>query len=91
MTGRPLHVWRVTVTAYPPRSHWSQPDWDRDWAPGGWEPLAEWSRLDDDPAAFSWPGRRHYLSADAADDRAVLLRSWGAVVQVERSERVVWS
>lgn len=36
------------------------------------------------------PARRHFMSRSGAEDRARLLRSWGATVTIERSEPVTW-
>jgi hypothetical protein len=80
------YVYRLDVT-YPEGSH------DDDWAPEGWEPEpvmeAETGAWYEPP--FRWPAvGRLYLSRSAASRRADLLRSYGARVEVVRSEPVRW-
>lgn len=87
-----VFVWRVRVTSFPPRSHWTQEDWDPHWQPEGWE--ADLMQMPDgsvEETTFGWPtNRRHYLTAGAARRRADLLRLYGATVEVERSLPVEW-
>lgn len=89
---RPVYVYRVEVVEYPPRSHWSMPDWDPDWAPPGWEPELVGATREDpgELQTFTWPTRRHYFDQGAADDRAERLTSYGATVQIRRSLPVRW-
>lgn len=54
------------------------------WRPENWEPEV----YDGEEWEFTWPRRRNYLSQTSADRRAQLLRSWGAKVEVLRSQPV---
>jgi len=78
-------VYRLHVT-YPEGSF--EPEWE----PPGWEP-DYWVDPDTgahEPMPFRWPAERLFLSRSAAQRRAVQLRSYGAKVEVEESEPVVW-
>lgn len=79
------HVYRLHVT-YPPGSD----------APG-WAPPAWTADLREEPdtgavveVPFSWPAAHDYLSQSGANERAALLRIYGAEVVVKRSLPVQW-
>ena len=89
---RNTYVYRLDVT-YPEGSE--QPGWEpADWREGlavdlgrgsagdGYTP--EWC------ADFTWPRRRTYISAVAAERRKALLERLGAKVTVVRSAPVTW-
>jgi hypothetical protein len=61
------------------------------WEPPGWTPdrleLADGSV---EVLPFRWPVGRRYLDQTAAKERAELLRTYGAKVEVVRSNRVSW-
>lgn len=84
---RQLYAYRLVVT-YPEDSN------EVDWVPEGWEAICEkkgWSDHNhpmDIP--FAWPRRRIYFSSSAANERAELLRLYGATVTVERSNAITW-
>jgi hypothetical protein len=84
---RPVRVYRLDVT-YPPGS--LEPGWE----PPGWDPLetdTDWVVTPDDDMAWAgWPKNRLYLSASSAQRRANRFRKYGATVEVERSELVLW-
>lgn len=90
---RPVFVYRVEIVAYPPRSHWSLPDYDPHWQPPGWEPEMVDNGPEEAPSlqGFLWPARRHYFDATGANERAERLRSYGAEVEVHRSLPVRWT
>lgn len=75
---RPLYAYRLEVD-YPDGIDWSNP-------PHLWE------QPSDDPEApgFSWPRTRNYLSLSGARKRADLLRRYGCVVGIQRSEPIEW-
>jgi hypothetical protein len=61
-----------------------------DWAPTGWEPTAEWVERFK-TTEFFWPNaRKLYLSRSGARTRAKLLESFGATVDIRRTEPVQW-
>jgi hypothetical protein len=74
---RPLYAYRLVVE-YPEGVDWSNP-------PELWE-------RDPDPEApgFQWPQARRYLSYSGARKRADLLRRYGCVVGIQRSEPITW-
>ncbi len=75
---RPLYAYRLIVE-YPEGVDYMNP-------PELWE-------RDDDPDSpgFSWPRDRRYLSLSGAKKRADLLRRYGCVVGIQRSERIEWT
>lgn len=75
---RPLYAYRLEVE-YPHGIDWSNPPklWEEEY---GSEPLN----------SFSWPAHRHYLSMSGARKRAELLRRYGCVVGIQRSNRITW-
>jgi hypothetical protein len=75
---RPLYAYRLIVE-YPPGVDYMNP-------PELWE-------RDDDPDSpgFAWPRDRRYLSLSGAKKRADLLRRYGCVVGIQRSERIEWT
>lgn len=68
------------------------------WKPENWEEVCEargWIDMERETGAeftipFSWPRRRLYMSAAAAEERAKMLREYGATVKIERSNPVTW-
>lgn len=88
---RKTYVYRVDVTSYPPRSHHSQPDWDMNWEPEGWESDIFVTVEGDDVQPFSWPRPRKFLSYDAAQHRVRVLASFGATAVIVRSLPVEWA
>ncbi|WP_433357742.1 hypothetical protein ACQP25_44950 (plasmid) [Microtetraspora malaysiensis] len=88
MAERKTYLYRLNVE-YPPGSD----EWG--WEPPGWQhnPIAQ--VIDPETgghecASFSWPTVRPYLSQSAAKRRADLLRSYGAVVTIQRSQPIAW-
>lgn len=73
--SRPLYVYRLIVE-YP----------EKDAPP----PLWEDQNADEPHVVFSWPRARNYLSFSGAKKRADLLRRYGCVVGINRSEAVEW-
>lgn len=73
-------VYRLDVT-YPPGS--DAPGW----TPEGWDPDEYRDAWTD---KFVWPRARKFLSRRGAEDRAKLLRSYGATVTVVPSDPVTW-
>lgn len=89
MPDRRTYLYRLNVQL-PPGS--DEPGWE----PPGWSDDPEHKVQDPETggyetADFSWPALRAYLSPAAANRRATLLRRYGAVVTVERSEPIAWS
>ena len=91
---RAVYVYRLAVTL-PPGS--DAPGWE----PDSWVEWCEehgWEEYEQDTGArnaptFSWPRllqRKHFLSAPGAERRARMLRGFGALVEVERSQAVQW-
>jgi hypothetical protein len=83
-----VYVYRLVVTLL-------EGSTERGWEPDKWAALCDasgWPPINDDldETSFRWLGRKHYLSGAAANRRADLLRAFGAAVDVERSELVVW-
>lgn len=78
---RPLYAYRLVVE-YPDGIDWTNPPklWQEDRDEGGIDP----------DLTFSWPARRHYLSMSGARKRADLLRRYGCVVGIQRSDRITW-
>ena len=76
---RPLYAYRLEVE-YPPGVGWSNPP-------------ELWEDEDDSPDSrgFQWPQTRRYLSYSGAKKRADLLRRYGCVVGIQRSERIEWT
>lgn len=82
--NRPTFVYRLDVTL-PEGAH----AWD--FAPENWQ-APEWSGNPDEDSSFRWPRYdRVYLSASGARTRADLLRSYGAKVEIVRSQEVKWA
>lgn len=85
-----IYVYRLVVTL-------PEGSTERGWEPDNWVAFCDdrgWSPVNDerDETSFAWAlSRKHYLSGGAANRRANLLRGFGATVEVERSESVVWS
>jgi hypothetical protein len=61
--------------------------------PEGEEPPKLWQEefADEPHVMFSWPQTRRYLSYSGAKKRADLLRRYGCVVGIQRSERIEWT
>lgn len=61
--------------------------------PEGEAPPQLWlDEYGDEPlASFQWPQARRYLSYSGAKKRADLLRRYGCVVGIQRSERIEWT
>lgn len=77
--GRTRYVFRLDIT-YPAGSRLA-----------GWEP--DWWRRPPEPPdreAFRWPRNRLFLTRENAMRRAAWLRGCGALVNVVRSQPVVW-
>lgn len=91
---RSVYVYRLKVT-FPPGS--SEPGWEPDSWPAwceehGWEDFDSATGARDFPT-FSWARflhRKNFLSASSAERRAKMLRTFGALVEVERSYPVAW-
>lgn len=89
MAERASYLYRLVV-ALPEGSE------EAGWEPETWEEVCEdrgWIDPDHHSGAlppFAWPRRRLYLSPSAAEARAKLLRTYGAVVTIERSNAVTW-
>jgi len=83
------YVWRLKV-AYPEGSH------EKGWRPAIWDDPEFLKRLPRDERRalkhreFRWPRERMFLSASGAWWRAAMLLSYGAEVDVQRSERIRW-
>lgn len=65
-----------------------------DWMPDGWledeETRREWIERHGD-TRFYWPStKRLYQSRSGAEARAALIRSYGATVEVIKSDEIVW-
>lgn len=78
---RPLYAYRLVVE-YPAGVDSLNP-------PHLWE-----QEYGDDPItarSFQWPQTRRYLSISGAKKRADLLRRYGCVVGIQRSERIEWT
>lgn len=82
---RPLYAYRLIVE-YPEGVDWTNP-------PHLWlEDRGEEGPPDGDRVLyFDWPKRRHYLSMSGAKKRADLLRRYGCVVGIQRSESIEWT
>ena len=68
---------------------------DPEWEPEGWlsDGINPYNKQDLDKGErppFYWPVARIYRSRSGAEDRAGLLRHYGATVTVEVSDPVVW-
>ncbi len=76
---RPLYAYRLIVE-YPEGVDWTNPPhlWEEEY---GNDPLT----------SFSWPQTHRYLSYSGAKKRADLLRRYGCVVGIQRSERIEWT
>jgi hypothetical protein len=87
--SRPVYVYRLVV-GYPPGSH------EPGWVPARWEEFLKGVYSDRRERArvrrrgFRWPRVRLYLSSAAAYHRAWLLEFFGARVDVQRSNEVLW-
>lgn len=82
MPARTVYVYRLNIK-FPPGSDqpgWRPADYDTTWLPE-----------DADLRVFSWPKRRLYLSASAAEKRAAMLRRWGCTVGIDRSAPVTFA
>jgi hypothetical protein len=79
---RPLYAYRLIVE-YPEGVDWLHPPhlWEQERAEG------EHEHMD----GFDWPQVRRYLSYSGAKKRADLLRRYGCVVGIQRSERIEWT
>jgi hypothetical protein len=86
-----VRVHRLVVT-YPAGSHDEQGVPVVGWRPPGSTP--DLRREEDtgalDEVPFSWPRAHLYLSHQGAVNRANLLRSFGATVEVQSSKPVEW-
>lgn len=91
MTPRPHYAFRLLVR-YPEGSVFD-PERPEDlrwlsWEPEGWQP--DWDPDPDADVDFRWPRVRLVFSRGAAERRASLLRSYGAEVEVVRSDRITF-
>lgn len=77
-----VYVWKLNVTL-PEGVGPDNP-------PEGWEPMVIDGPEGQESRPFSWPTRRHYLSAKSAEERAAMLRRWGCTVTIDRSRPVRW-
>ena len=75
------HVYRLDIT-YPPGS--TTPGWE----PEGWDD--DEHNNSGENGWFRWPKERMFLSASGAENRAGLLRHYGAAVSIRRSKPVEW-
>lgn len=83
---RPVHVFRLDVT-YPEGSR--GPGWE----PPGWVDYVVTNGPDGgalENAEFRWPAERMFLSRSGANQRAKLLRGYGAKVTLVPSLPVEW-
>ena len=78
-----VHVWRLIVdvpkdvdASCPPKA-WLEYVDSLNWRPG-------------ERPEFSWPSRRNFLSLSGAKKFAQRLESYGATVQIQRSEPVIF-
>jgi hypothetical protein len=78
---RPLYAYRLVVE-YPAGVDALNP-------PHLW--LEDRSEEDTGEWYFGWPRDRRYLSYSGAKKRADLLRRYGCVVGIQRSERIEWT
>jgi hypothetical protein len=96
VTARPACVYRLLIT-YPEgslESGWEPACWKNETRPDARDLLTsrrarkyrKWQR----DRTFRWPRNHNFLSSSGAYDRAALLRSYGAVVEVQRSFPVEW-
>lgn len=78
---RPLYAYRLVVE-YPDGVDWMNPPelWHQERAEGE----------HDGEDGFQWPNARRYLSYSGAKKRADLLRRYGCVVGIQRSEPIEW-
>ena len=77
------HVYKLVIR-YPEGS--DKPDWQ----PEGYE-VVIWETADGyEHREFSWPSERSFLSRKGAQQRAALLRGWGAEVTIIQSLPVGW-
>jgi hypothetical protein len=93
------HLYRVRITEYPNGSvepvHYpgdDEPQWVpvSGWAPPGWKPEGNYIKMLG-TSKFVWPStKKLYRSRSTANKRANLLRSFGATVVIERSNKIVW-
>lgn len=83
------YVWQLEVT-YPDEAYWDHPfmgrTLDTHWSPANWSPTPDYiERFKTED--FFWPKvSRFYLSRTSAVNRANLLESYGARVQLMRSQ-----
>ncbi len=80
---RPLYAYRLIVE-YPEGVDYRNP-------PHLWEPDVIEGVEGAEETSFSWPPPRRYLSYSGAKKRADLLRRYGCVVGIQRSERIEWT
>ena len=65
-------------------------EFDPEWKPAGWSPTDKWVERFK-TTEFFWPNaRKLYLSRSGARARAKLLESFGATVEIRRTEPVQW-
>lgn len=94
------HLYRVRVITFPEGSMKPLPSPSDDgadcwvpvpgWAPPGWKPEGNYIKLVGTDQ-FVWPSTRQiYRSRSTAKRRAELLKSFGATVVIERSNKIVW-
>ena len=74
--ARPLYAYRLLVE-YP----------DITEPPKCWEEMY----MDEPNAVFQWPRVKTYLSLTGVRKRADMLRRYGCVVTIERSEPITWT
>lgn len=97
--GRTRYVFRLDIT-YPPGSRiagWQPDNWrtllgSLDWGPPSidHDDVATMTDLEVSLVPFKWPRERLFLTRENAMRRAALLRAAGALVNVVRSQPIVW-
>ncbi|MDV6275405.1 hypothetical protein R3Q06_18070 [Rhodococcus erythropolis] len=93
------HLYRVVVTKMPEGSHWESetPDGEliggpvEGWAPAGWKPEGNYVEIMG-TTEFVWPVwmNKEYQSRSTANNRAKLLRRYGAECVVQQSSLITW-
>ena len=80
---RAVRVWKLDVE-YPEGSQ--EPGWE----PEGWAIPEGFGSFDGDDLEFRWPAERLFLSRSGANQRARLLRGYGAKVTLVPSLPLEW-
>lgn len=85
-----LPCYRLKVT-YPPEALTPEGWLDWRWQPPDWEPAPYDYHDPYGDVSFHWPrANRRFFSKKCANDRADLLRKFGATVEVEESAPIEW-